>query len=216
MPKQTDNVMIVIQDISTLKEENNAEFRLDQKMLELFLLFMAVFITPFLILFVVLALIRYFKFKPPLFSSHDQTFIPYDYYKRNGKRSIILTIIFGSYGMLYAHIGFGFLFFFINSFMYFIVFINTIFESNASPVIVLIPITRVMNIISIILFVKIRLKMVEKQFHTYIENDLYRKLNLAHFEEEKRLSESERQRIQQERYEKVKARLYEQWTKKES
>ena len=100
--------------------------------------------------------------------------------------------------------------------MYFIVFINTLFESNASPVIVLIPITRVMNIISIILFVKIRLKMVEKQFHTYIENDLYRKLNLAHFEEEKRLSESERQRIQQERYEKVKARLYEQWTKKES
>ena len=58
--------------------------------------------------------------------------------------------------------------------------------------------------------------MVEKQFQTYIENDLYRKLNLAHFEEEKRLSESERQRIQQERYEKVKARLYEQWTKKES
>lgn len=70
--------------------------------------------------------------------------------------------------------------------------------------------------IAIILFVKIRLKIVEKQFHMYIENELYRKLNLTHFEEEKRLFESERQQIQQERYEKAKARLYEQWTKKGS
>ncbi|MEI3609788.1 hypothetical protein [Pseudogracilibacillus sp. SO10305] len=157
-------------------------------MVELYLFFMTVFVSLLLILFILIALIRHIKFKSPFFLSQDQKFIPYDYYKVNGERSIVLTIIFGSFGILYADISFGFLFFFINSIMYFFVFANTIFESNTPLLIVaLIPFTRVLNIIAIILFAKIRLKTAENKFNAYVENDLYQKLILVHFEYEKKI-----------------------------
>jgi len=169
------------------------------------------FTIPFFLIFLIVFGIRHYTSKPPTVTSFDKSIITYDYYKRNGKLATILTVFFGSFGMLFASFKMAVFFFFFNVIMYTIVIANTVAVSNPPPYEFLLPLARLVNVVAIIVFVNIRLKLVEKQFIRYVDEDLYRKQVEVYHEADMALPKEERERVRKERYEKEKEKLYAEW-----
>lgn len=166
---------------------------------------------PFFIAFMIVYSIRRYAAKPSTVTSFNKTMITYDYYKKNGMIATILTVFFGSFGMLFASFKMAVFFFFFNVVIYTIVFSNTVAVSNPPPYEFLLPIARLVNVLAMIWYTNIRLKKAEKQFVAYVDEDLYRKQIETYHEADKLLPKDERKGLQMERYEKAKVELYAAW-----
>lgn len=149
--------------------------------------------------------------KPPKVTSFDWSMITYEYKQKNGMLAVILTVIFGSFGIGFLNVKLAAFFAFFNMAVYVYVFGETFMVPSAPPYAFLIPIARAVNVVVAIIFHRFQLKVAKEQFARYVDEDLYRKQVKAYKEEDEALPEAERERVRKERYEKEKEELYTLW-----
>lgn len=142
----------------------------------------------------------------------------YDYVKKQGEKSIILSLVLGSLGMIPTSIIMAIIFFFLNAIMYFGLMVGAHYTYGKFYFLAVFVSVRAFNALIVYLYMKLQLMSVESNINTYLKEggEYYRERMKSSSSLHVNLTEVELKQFKEDDYKTGKKQMYNELNKLKS